>query len=127
MIRSNLFSRNELVEMIRKAPKTRDGYFFFPRFTNLVLAPGKIKDNGFFYDRSLFKEKMVFHEDDLKLFLSKRSIKMDMQLEHFLDAKLKDALKGLEFLDVNDKICGKDYTLGELIDTTIYITKYKYA
>lgn len=127
MIRSNLLTRQELVQMIKNAPQTRDGYYFFPRFTNLVLSPGKIKDNGFFYDRSLFKEKMCFHDEDLKIFLSKRSMKVDMQLNHFIDMKLKDALQGLEFLDLNDRVSGKDYTLGELIDTTIYITKYKYS
>lgn len=127
MIRSNLFSRKELVELIKKSPQTKDGYYFFPRFKNLVMQQGKEKDTGFFYDRCLFKDKMCFHEDDLKVFLSKKKVKYDMQLEHFIDSKLQEALKGIEFLSLKDKLLDKDYTLEELIDTTIYITKYKYA
>ena len=45
---------------------------------------------------------------------------------HYIDLKLKDTLFGLEFLELKDKIAGKDYTLEELIDTTIYLIKYKY-
>lgn len=126
MIRSNLFSRKELVELIRKSPKTHDGYFFFPRFKNLVLSQGKIKDTGYFYDRCLFEEKMVFTEEEIRLFLAKRKIKFDTQLMHYIDLKLKDTLFGMEFLELKDKIAGKDYTLEELIDTTIYLIKYKY-
>lgn len=122
-----MFSRVELVDMIKKAPQTKDGYYFFPRFKNLLMLPGKIKDNGYFYDRSIFQNKMCFHDEDIKIFLSKRSIKLDFQLIKFIDNKLDELLKGYEYLDINDIISGKNYTLGELIDTTIYITKYKYA
>jgi len=127
MIRSNLLSRKELVELIKKSPQTKDGYYYFPRFKNLILQQGKEKDTGYFYDRCLFQNKMCFHEEDFKVFLSKRKMKIDFQLEHFIDTKLEEALKGIEFLALDDKLYGKDYTLGELIDTTIYLTKYKYT
>ena len=126
MISSNLFSRKELVDMIKKSQKTHDGYYYFPRFRNLVLQKGKIKDTGYFYDRSIFEDKMVFTNEELEIFLAKRKKKFDIQLMHFIDTKLKDALFGIEFMGLKDKIIDKDYTLEELIDTSIYIIKYKY-
>lgn len=127
MIRTNMFARDELVDLIKKAPKTKDGYYFFPRFKKLVLMPGKIRDSGYYYDRSIFENKICFHEEDLKSFLAKKSTKMDMDLERFIDNKLKDVLEGLDNLNLCCKINSKGTTLEELIDTTIYITKYKYG
>jgi hypothetical protein len=127
MIRSNLFSRKELIDLIKKSPRTHDGYYYFPRFTNLVMQQGKEQDNGYFYDRCLFSRKMCFGDDDLKAFMSRKKIKYDIQLSSFIDSKLEDTLKGIEFLHIKDKLIDKDYTLEELIDTTIYITKYKYS
>lgn len=127
MIRSNMFSRDELVLLIRKSPKTKDGYYFFPRFRELVLMAGKIRDTGYFYDRSIFKDKICFHETDIISFLSKKSIKMDIELGRFVDNKILDVLKGLDNLNLSCKIDSKGTTIEELIDTTIYITKYKYG
>ena len=127
MIRSNLFSRKELIELIKKAPQTHDGYYYFPRFKNLIMQQGKVQDNGYFYDRCLFQRKVCFSEDDIKAFSSRKRMKYDTQLSSFIDSKLEDTLKGIEFLHIKDKLLDKDYTLEELIDTTIYITKYKYA
>lgn len=127
MISFNMFSRQELVEMIKKSPQTKDGYFYFPRFPQILFLKGKIKDTGYFYDRSVFSNKICFNEKDIKSFLSKRSTKMDFILEHLIDNKLKEILKGLETLHLNSYIDSKGFTLEELIDTTIYITKYRYG
>lgn len=127
MIRTNMFTRDELADLIRKQPKTKDGYYFFPRFRKLVLMPGKIRDVGYYYDRSIFKDKICFHETDIISFLSKKSNKMDIDLERFIDNKLLDVLEGLDNLNLCCKINSKGTTLEELIDTTIYITKYKYG
>ena len=127
MIRSCLLSRKELIKMIKDAPKTQDGHYFFPRFKVLVLSPGFERDNGFFYDRSIFQDKICFDEDDIKLFITKKRLAADFELKRIIDNKLKDVLKGIEYLDLKDKVPGQDYTLQELIDTTIYITKYKYS
>lgn len=127
MIRSNMFTRDELADLIRKQPKTKDGYYFFPRFRKLILMSGKNRDAGYYYDRSIFKDKICFHETDIISFLSKKSTKMDIDLERFIDNKLLDVLKGLDNLNLCCKINSKGPTLEELIDTTIYITKYKYG
>lgn len=122
-----MFSRQELVEMIKKSPQTKDGYFYFPRFPQILLLKGKIKDTGYFYDRSVFCDKICFNEKDIKSFLSKKSTKMDFVLERLIDNRLKEILKGLETLHLNSYIDSKGFTLEELIDTTIYITKYRYG
>lgn len=127
MIKSCLFSRAELVDMIQKAPKTHDGYYFFPRFLVLVMEPGKIRDSGFFYDRSIFADKMCFNDQDIKIFLAKKKMKIDLELNRFIDIRLKDVLKGIEFLNLKDTIPQQTYSLEELIDTTIYLVKYKYS
>ena len=127
MIRSNQLSRIELVDLIRKSPKTHDGYYFFPRFPTLLMSKGNIKDNGYHYDRSIFKDKMAFTEEEIRVFLAKRSIKFDFMLMRLVDSKLKEAIKGYEFLCLKDIVLNKEYSLEELIDTTIYLIKYKYS
>lgn len=125
MIRSCLLSRKELVDLIKKSPRTKDGYYFFPRFKILMQTEGKIRDSGYYYDRYLFKDKICFDETDIKLFLSKKKIKVDFDLRKLVDDKVNQILEGLEYLELHDKIPGNDYTLEELIDSCIYITYYK--
>lgn len=127
MIRSCLLSRNELVTLIKKAPKTHDKHYYFPRFIELVMIPGNIRDTDFYYDRSLFTNKICFSESDLRAFLSFKCIKYDVELNRFVDNKLKEVLKDYLTLDINTTIPNKAYSLNELIDTTIYYIKYKYS
>lgn len=127
MLRSCLMTRKELVEIIKKAPITKDKYYYFPRFRALVLLPGNIKDDGYYYDRSLFRDKMCFDETDLKMFTARKRAIVDADLRRFIDNKLKEVLKGIEFLQLKDQVPGTDYTLEELIDNTIYLVKHKYS
>lgn len=127
MIRSCLLSRKELKDLIEKAPKTKDGYYYFPRFYILLLAEGKIKDNGFYYERDFFKNKICFDDLDIKMFMSKKKIKVDIEAREFVDLKLKEAVKGVECLDLKDKLIGQEFTLEELIDTCIFVSKLKFS
>lgn len=127
MIRSCLLSRRELKDLILKAPMTRDGLYFFPRFRALVLAPGSIKDTTYYYDRYIFKDKTCFSITDVKMFVAKSKMDVDEDLMRFTDQKLSDALQGLESLNLNDKVPERAYTLEELIDTCVYLAHYKYA
>lgn len=127
MIRTCLFSRKELVDMIKKSPKTNDGYHFIPRFKLIVLQIGSIKDTGYYYDRSFFKNFCCFNDDDISMFISKKKKDMDIELLNVIQTKLNEVIKGYEFLNIKDYIPKEQYTLEELIDTTIYITKYKYS
>lgn len=127
MIRACLLSRNELKEMILKAPQTKDGYYFFPRFRSLVLAPGTIRDDGYFYDRGLFRNKVCFSITDVKMFITKKEMDVDGDLIDFVDKRLINVLDGLETLNLKDKIPNRAYTLEELIDTCAFFVRYKYA
>lgn len=127
MIRSCLLSRKEIVDLIKKSPKTKDGNYFFPRFNILMQSPGQIKDQGYYYDRSFFNDKMCFNDNEIKAFLSKKKMGIDTDLMRFIDIKLKDTLKDIAFLELKDKIPNQEFTLEELIDSTIYLIKYRYS
>lgn len=127
MIRSCLFSRKELVDIIKKSPKTNDGYHFCPRFKLIVLQTGNKKDNDYYYDRTLFKDFCCFNDDDISMFISKKKKATDIDLLNVIQTKLNEVIKGYEFLNITDYLPKEQYTLEELIDTTIYITKYKYS
>ncbi|MBP3916226.1 hypothetical protein [Clostridium sp.] len=126
MIRSSLFSRKEIVELIRKSPKTKDGFYFFPRFKIILLQDGTHRDNGFYYDRSYFKDYICFNEDIISVFLSKTRNR-DLDLFDAIQRKVNEVIKGYEFLNIKDHIPNEEYTLEELIDTTIYMINYKYS
>lgn len=127
MLRSCLLSREEISTMILKAPMTHDGYIFFPRFRVLNQLTGKIPDMGYYYDRSLFNNKIVIDSLDLKLYLAKEEVKFDESLKTMIDNKLTEVLKGYDKLSLNDIIPNTSYTLEELIDTTIYVINFKYS
>lgn len=127
MIRGVMLSREELVALIRMAPKTKDGYFFYPKFPYLLLITGNVMDKGYGFDRREFSEKICFSEEDIKAFLSKNKGKYDIILSRFIDTKIQDVLKNCLVLDLKDKIPNQAFTLSELIDTTIHLVKCKYA
>ena len=58
---------------------------------------------------------------------AKKKPVIDIELRRIIDNKITEVIKGLEFLQLKDRIPGTDYTLEELIDNTIYLVKYKYA
>ena len=106
MIRSCLLSRKELVDLIKRSPRTKDGYYFFPRFRALILLEGDIRDTGYFYDRLMFKDKMCFDDDDIRMLTAKKKLSIDIDLIRMIDTKIHSTLKGLEFLYIKDKIPG---------------------
>ena len=127
MIRASLMTRKELVELIKKSPQTTDGYYFCPRFKALVMLEGPNQDGQYQYDRYLFRRKMCFTNDDIKVFLSERELPIDEDLITITDAKMEDALNGLEMLKLSDKVPNGDYNLDELIDTAMFIIREKYG
>lgn len=127
MIRACQYSRKELVDIVLKSPKTEDGHYFCPRFKALVLSPGEIKDSDYYYDRDLFKRKMVFSISDVKLFLSPKEMDYDLNLMSITDTKMEETLKGIEFLALSDIVPNTTYNLEELIDTCVFLMKEKYS
>lgn len=122
-------SRNKIVKIIKKSPKTNDGYYFVRDFPNLNGEQGKLdhgRDIDYFYHRNLFKDKFVFSDADIEAYLAKKNINFDFEKMQKLDEKLVNVIDDYLQYDLNDDIKGELYNLNELIDTTIFIFNNKY-
>lgn len=127
MIRSCMLSRKELIDLVLKSPQTEDGIYFCPRFRSLVLMDGPIGDGDYYYDRFIFKDKICFTDDDIKVFLAHQDMNIDIDFIKIVDDKMLNALNGIDTLYLDDKVPNTDYTLSELIDTCMFICEEKYA
>ena len=122
-------SRNKIVKVIKKSPKTNDGYYFVRDFPNLNAEQGKVdngRDTSYFYHRNLFKDKFVFSDADIEAYLAKKNKNFDFEKMQKLDEKLVNVIGDYLQYDLNDDIKDKLYNLNELIDTTIFIFNSKY-
>ena len=122
-------SRNKIVKVIKKSPKTNDGYYFVRDFPNLNAEQGKVdngRDTSYFYYRNLFKDKFVFSDADIEAYLAKKNTNFDFEKMQKLDEKLVNVIDDYLQYDLNDDIKDKLYNLNELIDTTIFVFNSKY-
>lgn len=122
-----MLTRKELVDLILKSPQTDDGIYFCPRIKSLILQDGPNNDGDYYYDRYIFKDKTCWSISDVKIFLAKQEMNVDIDLITIMDQKMEGALDGLYSLKLNDIVPQNDYTLSELIDTCVFIVKEKYA
>lgn len=122
-----MLTRKELTDLILKSPQTEDGIYFCPRLRSLILQDGPNNDGDYYYDRYIFKDKTCWSISDVKIFLAKQEMNVDIDLITIMDQKMEGALDGLYSLKLNDIVPQNDYTLSELIDTCVFIVKEKYA
>jgi hypothetical protein len=61
--------REDIVKIIKKSPKTEDGYYICKNFINLNKALGEIKDEGYIYNRSYYENKICFNEASYALLI----------------------------------------------------------
>ena len=122
-----MLTRKELTDLILKSPQTEDGIYFCPRLKSLILQDGPNNDGDYYYDRYIFKDKTCWSISDVKIFLAKQEMNVDIDLITIMDQKMEGALDGLYSLKLNDIVPQNDYTLSELIDTCVFIVKEKYA
>ena len=123
------YTRKQIVEMILNSPKTTDGFYYMYNFPVLNLMRGKIdgeRDSKFFFDRDYFKNKLCFNKYDIDCYLQTTNSNYDIKRMQMIDNKLKDIINDFLELDLNDRIDKCDYTLDELIDTSIYLLNNKY-
>lgn len=123
------YPRDKILKIIKSSPKTSDGYYFVRDFPRINNENGKIdnsRDNKYFYNRILFKDKFVFSDDDIKAYMSKDNINFDFERMQRLDKKLLDVIEEFVMYKLDDKIENQQYNLNELIDTTIFIFNTKY-
>ena len=122
------YSREKIAEIIKKSPKTKDGFYFVKKFPELNNKPSQLdgeKDTEYYYKRSYFENKYVFDNFELECYLSKEKKNLDVDRMINCDNQLADII--FDFLDykLNQKIDGFSYNLNELIDTTIYFYNIK--
>ena len=122
------YSREKIAEIIKKSPKTKDGFYFVKKFPELNNKPSQLdgeKDTDYYYKRSYFENKYVFDNFELECYLSKEKKNLYVDRMINCDNQLADII--FDFLDykLNQKIDGFTYNLNELIDTTIYFFNIK--
>ena len=122
------YARDEIAEIIRKSPKTKDGFYYvknFPQLNNERYRLDGENDNKYYYKRPCFGNKYVFDDFELECYLA--DTKKNLEVERMIkcDNQIADII--FDFLDynLNDKIDGFSYNLNELIDTTIYFFNIK--
>ena len=122
------FDRNNIANKIKNSPKTKDGYYIVKEFDDINFKKGDILDKEYIYQRDEFKNKFIFSESDIDLYLSKNRKKNqdEINLMNALDRKLYEVVHEFIEQDLHNTVPGYPFTLNELIDTTIYIYNYKY-
>ena len=120
------FDRETIVKKIKESPITDDGYYFCKYFPRLNRLKGKKRDNNYIFDREYFKNKVVFSHADIETYLDDvgdiNNIEKMQKKDIYIYSVIKDSLKN----NLHSKIPNTQYTLGELIDATIYYFNYKY-
>ena len=118
--------REDIVNIIRKSPKTKDGYYICKNFMKMNEQIGEYKDSGYIFDRYNYKNKVCFSEDDIKSYLEKDSKNFDIDKMKTKDDFIYEIIAKDLDLDINEKIPNEDFTLGELIDCTMFYFFNKY-
>lgn len=113
-------NREDIVKIIKKSPKTNDGYYVCKKFIDLNNQLGEHKDEGYIYNRSYYENKICFDEEDIKSYLEKKSNKFDADKMKARDNFLYETIAMDLDLNLNDEIPDTQFTLGELIDCTIF-------
>ena len=119
-------TREDIVNIIKKCPKTKDGYYVCTKFINLNKQIGENKDSGYIYDRQNYSNKVCFSEEDIESYLEKKSKKYNVDKMKIKDDFIYEIIAKDLDLGINEKIPGEDFTLGELIDCSMFYFFKKY-
>lgn len=119
-------SREDIVKIIKKCPKTEDGYYFCKRFPKLNDAPGEKDDKGYTFDRCYFRNKFCFNNAELEIYTEKEPSYFNIDKMKTKDDFLYHIIKPEINRKLNKKVKDSHYTLGELIDSAIFYFDYKW-
>lgn len=119
-------SREYIADIIKKSPKTKDGYYICKKFIDLNKTIGEHKDSGYIYDRQNYSNKVCFTEEDINSYLEKEKKGYDIDKMKTKDDFIYEIIAKDLDLDINDKIPNEDFTLGELIDCSMFYFFRKY-
>lgn len=121
-------TRKEIVKIIQKSPITEDGYYVCKKFKELNSSIGEKLDKKYKYSRDYFENKICFSQADIEIYLETNTIDYDIekmkQRDNYIYNIIKDDIKLVD--NLNENIPGYPFTLGELIDTSIFIFYCKY-
>lgn len=113
-------SREEIVKTIRNCEKTKDGFYWCPKFRILNLDVGNIKDD-YYYKRELFEYKMYFSEKEIGVYLSKERLDYSFLDLYKKSQRFYENNKNIQSLNINDYVFKNKFKVGELIDCFEFI------
>lgn len=119
-------SREQIVKIIKKSPITEDGFYFCKRFPDLNNALGQKKEPKYTFDRIYFENKICFNNGEIEIYLEQDNSNFNIIKMKEKDNFLKEVVG--DYIDqykLNSKIKNQQFTLGELIDSTIFYFNYK--
>ena len=122
------YTREEIIHKIQNTNKTTDGYYFAKDFNQMnENKSGNILDKGYYFNRNEFKNKYIFSEKDIELYLSKdkEDLNQLIRMQSF-DKKIYEVIYEFINFELNSQLPSYPFTLNELIDTTIYWFNCKY-
>lgn len=121
MLNNYKFTRENVVKQITSFDEaTRDGHYWFPLFDEINEEKGENLDD-YFYPREMFKHKMYFTKEDIRLYLSKRKERINMDVKYRKALRFYETNKELKRFNVKDIVPPNEFTVGELIDAFEYI------
>ena len=119
-------TREDIVSIIKKSPKTKHGYYICKKFIDLNKKIGEHKDAGYIYNREKYANKICFNETEIESYLEKKKTDFDIDWMKERDDFIHRVIfKDLD-LDINEKMPNEEFTLGELIDCTIFFFNSKH-
>ena len=121
-------TREEIVKRLQKSKVTTDGYYVCKEFRNMNKALGDKLDKKYKYSRDYFENKICFNQSDIELYLETDTKSNDIDRMKQRDDYIYNIIKEeIELYDnINEKLWGCQFTLNELIDTSIYFFNCKY-
>ena len=122
------YTRKDIVNEIKKSPKTQDGYYVCKKFQIMNSEIAHLDGNKgiYYYPREIFADKLCFDEKEIEMYLATSSNEnFDYKKMQKRDSELLEIIDNLIAYDIFESIPGVEYNLGELIDTFIYIYNIK--
>lgn len=120
-------TREKIVNIIRKSPITKDGYYFCKEFRDINTKTGDfLEKNEYIYCREMFENKVCFTNADIETYLEKDVDCCDIYAMKKKDDYLYDVIKDdVDILNLHDKIDEYGNTFEDVIDTCIFIINNK--
>lgn len=120
MINYFKFDRNEIINIIKKKKRTKDGHYWCPEFMQMNELKGN-KEDEYYYARELFRYKMYFTEKDIDLYLAKKKKNANMDIKYRKALRFYDTNKELTKFKVDDIVPPNAFTVSELVDAYEFI------